>query len=78
MKIILDNAQHTPHLDFIDYTGKITAQISICKNGLLATGNIPTIPYCFPKTDGIILYDSKGFMEIHKDWLIPPQSGEGK
>lgn len=67
MKIVLDNAQHTPHLDFIDSDGKITAQISICKDGLLATGNIPAIPYCFPEKDGIVLFD--GAKKLHKDWL---------
>ncbi len=67
MKIILANAQNTPHLDFIDSTGKITAQLSICKDGLLASGGIPAIPFCFPKTDGILLFE--GGNEVHSDWF---------
>ena len=70
MKIILDNNQHTPHLDFIDSNGIITGQVSICSDGLLASGNIPAIPYCFPRTDGIVLFD--GNSEIHNDWLKDP------
>ena len=69
MKIILDNAQHTPHIDFIDGEGKITAQLSICKDGLLISGkDIPAIPHCFPKQDGIVLFDG-GKLQLHKDWL---------
>ena len=67
MKIRLDNAQSTPHLDFIDSNGKITAQISVCKDGLLATGEIPSIPCCFPNTDGIVLFE--GNNELHPDWI---------
>ena len=68
MKIVLDNAQHTPHIDFIDSSGIITAQLSICKDGLMITGKIPAIPYCFPKTDNLILFEEKN-MPLHKDWL---------
>ena len=68
MKIILDNAQSTPHLDFVDSNGKITAQLSICSDGLLATGEISSIPYCFPKIDGIVLFE--GNTELHPDWTI--------
>lgn len=57
MKIILNNAQHTPHINFIDSGGKITAQLSICKDGLLVSGEIPSIPFCFPRTDGIELFN---------------------
>ena len=67
MKIILDNAQNTPHLDFVDSNGKITAQLSICADGLLITGSIPAIPYCFPYTDGIVLFEGCG--ELHPDWI---------
>ena len=67
MKIILDNAQHTPHVDFIDNQGKIIAQLSICKDGLLATGDLGILPALYPKTDGIILFETS--KEIHPDWL---------
>jgi hypothetical protein len=67
MKIILNNAQSTPSINFIDSTGKITAQLSICKDGLLITGTIPSIPYCFPCTDGIELF--AGNEEIDSGYL---------
>jgi hypothetical protein len=67
MKIILHNAQNTPHINFENSKGIITAQIHICKDGQLTIiGKIPAIPWCFPKTDNIVLYDEE--QKIHQDW----------
>lgn len=67
MKIELENAQGTPHINFIDSKGIITAQLYICEGGrLLVSGEIPGIPYCFPKSDGIVLFE--GGSELHPDW----------
>ena len=51
MRIILDNAQHTPHISFLDDNGKIVKQLSICEDGLLLDGKE------VPKKDGIVLQD---------------------
>lgn len=53
MKVELDNAQHTPHLDIMDNKGKIKVQVSFCSDGVLINDK-PLADY--PVEDGIKIY----------------------
>lgn len=54
MKIELDNAQNTPHIDVMDDNGIIQCQISFTRVDPLINGK-PLWEY--PKEDGIIIHD---------------------
>jgi len=56
MKIVLDNAQSTPHIDAVDKNGIIRLQVSFCSDGVLIDGK-PLEQY--PEKDGIVLYPKK-------------------
>lgn len=52
MKVMLDNAQHTPHLDII-IDGKIVKRLDICEDGFMLNGK------SLQKKDGIVIYSTK-------------------
>lgn len=55
IRVELDNAQTTPHIDITDRKGTIQVQISLCADGVLINGkNLDS----YPKRDGIPLYSA--------------------
>lgn len=73
MKVELDNAQNTPHLDILDERGKIVTQISFCSDDILINGK-PLSK--FPKEDAIKIY-GEGDKE-HEPGMSEPKSGINK
>lgn len=52
IKVILDNAQNTSHIDVIDKKGIICCQISFCSDGFLINGK--TLKE-YPQQDNIVI-----------------------
>ena len=61
MRIELDNAQNTPHLDIIDDKGIIQSQISFCSDTVLIDGKKLED---FPEKDGILIYPKRKTVEV--------------
>jgi hypothetical protein len=56
MRVILDNAQNTSHIDVIDAKGVIQLQISFCSDGVLINDKSLSD---YPIRDDILLYKEK-------------------